>query len=297
LDATVLPPEPKTDDDRPGRVGEDGVRRFATNEEAEEYGEEFLDDPDTNPHAYPNLPVDQRTAIEGYTDPDRDPYNRVLRAPDHWSRQLVLAEVRSNGGPGFALYELTGPLLRPPTMADVTRAHARRDDLTEAQRAVVDDIMGHAPGAREQRLDHWRRRAGYAGRLSDSYGRFPSVGDILDRVRLIDEAIGRNPLPEPLLAHRGLHTVDFMTGYDPNDLNALVGTVQTDSAFLSTSLGVRGRAPDSGHTPFQLHLTLPDGTHGLWLNGYTESSADDRELLLPRGTRYRITGVRTEGTG
>ncbi|WP_040689519.1 ADP-ribosyltransferase, partial [Nocardiopsis lucentensis] len=282
-------------DHRPGTVSEDGVRRFATDEEAEEYGEEFLDDPDTNPHAYPNLPADRRTAIDRYAHPDRDLYNRILRAPDHRSRQRILQDLRADGRPGFALYELTGPGLRPPTMADIQSAFDRRHELTNTQRDLVESIVNAADPP--SGLARWRRRAGYAGRLSDSYGRFPTVGDILDRVRLIDRVIAGNPLPEPLTTHRGLHTVDFMTGYDPNDLNALVGTVQTDSAFLSTSLGAGAQAPGSERAPFQLHLTLPDGTHGLWLNGYTGSSADARELLLPRDIRYRITGVRTEGTG
>ncbi|WP_040689517.1 ADP-ribosyltransferase, partial [Nocardiopsis lucentensis] len=282
-------------DDRPGTIGGDGVRRFATDGEGLSYGDRILGDPDTNPHSYPNLPEDHRRAIDGYTDPDRIPYDRLLRAPDDQTRQRILQELSSDRGWSFPLYELTGPDPRTPTMWDIGVAAGRSDELTLAQQSFVDAILSASDPL--EALTHWRDQAGSAARLIDAFGRLPTLEDIAQRVSLIDEAIGRNPLPEPLLVRWDVHDISLLTGYDPDDPDSLVGTVQTERGYPPTSLGAGARVPGSERAPFQFHLALPDGTHGLWLGDRADTRADARGLLLPRGTRYRITGVRTEGTG
>ncbi|WP_206538968.1 ADP-ribosyltransferase [Nocardiopsis lucentensis] len=283
---------PSSGDHRPGTIGADGVRRFDSDGDGQAYGATYLDDPDRNPHAFEMLPQDQQGAIDGYVIRDRAPYDRILRAPNDQARQQVLQELMSDRGVGIPLYELARPHLRPPTMADIVDAYDRRNELTDAQRIIVHNIL--TAGDPAAALTRWRGQAGYAGQLIDAFGRVPTLQDITHGFDLIDQAIDDNPLPEPLLVHPNLHGRSFLAEYDPDDPSQLVGTVQTDPAYLLTSLGAEVEAPGAGHTPFRLHLTLPDGTHGLWLGGHTGTPGNTRTLLLPRNTRYQITGVRTE---
>jgi 8-oxo-dGTP pyrophosphatase MutT (NUDIX family) len=140
------------------------------------------------------------------------------------------------------------------------------------------------------RLEELTGDAGNAGLLIDSFGHFPTVEDIRRRIRLIDEVIDHSPLPEPLLVNRGLDRLSFMDGFAPDDPRSLEGTVQTEPGYLSTSLGADTDLTSLDPHPFHLHLTLPAGARGFWL-GPNSAVPDQRELLLPRDTRYLIERV------
>ncbi|MFV2199190.1 ADP-ribosyltransferase, partial [Nocardiopsis sp. LOL_012] len=160
---------------------------------------------------------------------------------------------------------------------------------------LVHDVL-FAPDPR-QRLALWLNQAGAAGRAAQAFNGFPTPDTLLEQARLLDQALALNPLPEPLIAHRGLDHIGFMAGHDPDDLQTLVGTTQTEPGYLSTSLGANAHLPNWNHRmPIELHLALPTGTHGLWPGRHSRVPAQ-RELILPRGTRYRIkrAAINSEG--
>ncbi|MFV2199126.1 ADP-ribosyltransferase, partial [Nocardiopsis sp. LOL_012] len=271
----------------PGALGPDGVRRFASSDEGQEYGDRVLDNPDNARATFDRLPPEYRAAVFGYTSPGAWPYNDMLRAADHDDREALLEEWYIDDGPGLPLYELADPQMRPPTLDDIRNA-LTRTDLTQGQLALVEDIVSSADPA--ARLAELRDDSGNTGLLVDSFGRFPTIEDVYQRIHLIDQAIDANPLPEATLAHRALDTIDFLEGFDGSNVQALEGTVQTERGYLSTSLGADTGIPGLRTGPFHLHLTLPAGTKAFWL-GRHSAVPGQRELLLPRETEYRITQV------
>ncbi|MEU9025485.1 ADP-ribosyltransferase [Actinomadura sp. NPDC048394] len=76
---------------------------------------------------------------------------------------------------------------------------------------------------------------------------------------------------------------------DDRNPQILEGTVQTSPGPMSSSLGVTPGTKAGIHS-FLLHLRLPEGAQGIWL-GRQVDFPHERELLLPRGTRYRIIKV------
>ncbi|UGT65097.1 hypothetical protein LTT61_23155 [Nocardia asteroides] len=107
------------------------------------------------------------------------------------------------------------------------------------------------------------------------------------------------PLPstEPIRVTRGLEGIAFLRGSDgermsyPYDHTQLLGTVQHEPGYMSTSVGHDLVVTPDGRTfHYRLDLTLPPGTPALWI-GPNSGLPRDNELLLARDTRYRITGI------
>jgi hypothetical protein len=98
----------------PGEIGEDGFRRFSTNEEAQRYGDEKLD-------IFNRLPVDQQRAIRGYTRSSW-PYNAILRSEDP---QKTLNWILSNPNVREELLETFDGKL--PTLSDINDRIALMD--------------------------------------------------------------------------------------------------------------------------------------------------------------------------
>ncbi|MGY2061501.1 ADP-ribosyltransferase, partial [Nocardia gipuzkoensis] len=128
-----------------------------------------------------------------------------------------------------------------------------------------------------------------------------SVDSIARQIELLDQATRRPvPISEPLRLVRGLVDIGFLLDMDGNRLGArdpalLIGTVQTEPGFLSTSVSRdMVTMPDGRVFKYRLNLVLPVGGHGLWI-GRRSGVPDATELLLPRSTRYRITSVYSAG--
>nr|WP_231494142.1 ADP-ribosyltransferase [Nocardiopsis sp. CNT312] len=274
----------------PGRVGPDGIRRFGTDDEAEAYGEHVLGDPGTNPHSFGNLTGEERTAVLGYTT-SAVPYNSLMRIANRQDREDLMEQWLYTRGPLWPLYEMTG--FTPLTLESVAEGYERFTSLPREQAALVQEIMESAdPAWALQQMKTWRWT--HSTILIESFGALPTFEEIEHRIDLINRVIARNPLPERITVHRVLYEINFMRGFTPEDPHALVGQIQREPAFLSTSLGV-GTPFGSGRFPFELHLTLPPGTGGLWL-GKHSVYPDQRELLLQHGTEYQVTAV-TERDG
>ncbi|WP_131736236.1 WXG100-like domain-containing protein [Actinomadura roseirufa] len=277
-------PDPDADP-LPGEV-RDGFRRFATNGEGSNYGENHLG------RVFHDLPPEQRRAILEYTRHSW-PYNDLLRPDGTLDMAQVrqrLAEWHDSVYPGWSLYELTGG--RVPTLDDIYDAIGR-DDLTPDQERLITEIMDDAdPGAA---LDyHVREGAGDRGLITASFGHWPTPEEFAERVRLMDAALDQ-PLPEPIEVQRGLQDVNFLPGFDPDNPDGLLGARWTEPGFTSAALGRVPPELNGMRPPVYLHLEVPAGIRALWMG--TESVyPTQRELVLARFLTYEITDVRQFGT-
>ncbi|WP_121435114.1 ADP-ribosyltransferase [Actinomadura pelletieri] len=273
-------PTPDGSDPLPGHMDDDGIRRFDTDDDGQDYGDRHLSD------QYNDLPAEERAAIREYTRHSW-PYNPHLRGQADVANSL--RQWYANVGPGWSLFEMNHG--RPPSMSDIYDA-AHRTDLTPEQRHIVDDILNNPQPGR--RLEAWIQHSGARGIIARSFDGFPTVAEFNERVRLIDQALSHR-LPEGVQVLRGLHDVNFMNGFNGNP-RSLIGTVQTEQSFMSTALGRTTPPIDGQHHPIVMHMDVPEGSRGLWM-GRNSLFPDQRELILPRNTRYEIMDARVEADG
>lgn len=268
-----------------GRIGPDGCRRFSDDAAGERYGENRL------AHVYRNLPPNLRNAIYQYTvqsfpngplrtgHPNMDPYFDGLRRDSHSL---------------WVLTHLNGEWT-PTTRAELERIWFR-PDLTPDQRALVHyalsqphpEMFLYTLGERHRQLEFLR---GY-------FGAEPTQATFLNRIAELDAAVDQ-PLPEPVQVIRGLHDISFMSARDGHPLgnrspSLLIGTEQQELAYMSTSLGATPAVIDGDPYSIRIELDVPAGSRGLWM-GRSSAYDDQRELILPRGTRYRVTSVSPAG--
>ncbi|MFW6642077.1 ADP-ribosyltransferase [Nocardiopsis algeriensis] len=278
----------------PGDLDRDGIRRFPDDADVDAYAQQVLLDPTVNPHAFDNLPREQQDAVLGYTT--NSWINNVARAGDAAAGQRLLDSWvnRANasiargemGLRGWDLYELNGRV--KPTLADLQAARARTD-LTPNQRSLVEEIFAHKNP--RDALGYWLKRTGPLGVMAETNGgRYPDVNDAYALMRNLDPAVQR-PLPEGVEAVRGLHSLDHLDGFDPNNIGALIGTTQVERGYMSTSLGNTLTTVDGKPFIFTLNLDVPSGAQGVWV-GVRSRYPNQRELVLARGTRYIIDDVR-----
>lgn len=187
------------------------------------------------------------------------------------------------------LAPLTGPT-NSPTIRQL-RMLANRTDLSPEQQHIIRSILSdRLPDRRAQEI--WRN-ASTLGRMMHDFGR-PITHDLFyAHLAGLDRALAR-PLPERVEAVRGLQEVSFMTidefgtELGSGDPRRLVGTIQTETGYISSSLGARPPARFDG--PVRMEFDLPAGTHAGWM-GARSAFPDQRELILQRGTQYEIREV------
>lgn len=107
---------------------------------------------------------------------------------------------------------------------------------------------------------------------------------------------GFGPAPEDFLVHRGTGWNEFVMGGErktqipPPPPESLIGTVQTQHGYMSTSIGTS--AAFGGDV--QLKILVPKG-HGVsWAMPYSQFSSE-RELLMQRGTSIFVHDVYKKG--
>lgn len=103
----------------------------------------------------------------------------------------------------------------------------------------------------------------------------------------IDSAIAKGVTPEDLTVVRATNPENF-----DRPMEELIGTTQSDSAFLSASLGNR----PVFYGDVTLYLRLPAGSNALYVETLSTKPME-RELLLPRDTQYLITDVQISNDG
>ncbi|WP_396454083.1 ADP-ribosyltransferase [Actinomadura sp.] len=267
-----------------GRTDPDGVHRFDTDRQGERYGENRLG------HVFRHLPEPLRRAAWWYTRQSMP--NRFLRpgGPDLGAHLNRLAWSEWSA---VQLHHLNGGRM-PTRLEEIVRLRSRTD-LDPHQRQLVDRLLAPPLTSVTARLEQLRADHQERHWLRQYLGEEPTEQAFWRRIAELDQALNQ-PLPEPVQAVRGLSDLNFLLGRDGLPLNGrdpvanLVGTVQTEAAPMSTSLG-RDPAQVDGHSfGNRVRLVLPPGSRGLWM-GSASAFPDQRELILPRGTRYQITSV------
>ncbi|MGW5771394.1 ADP-ribosyltransferase [Streptomyces longwoodensis] len=106
----------------------------------------------------------------------------------------------------------------------------------------------------------------------------------------MDRVMGTRPVPEDLMVVRGTAVdhiqVDGLPIDSPMDM---LGETFDDKAFTSTALGKTPPPPFDGK-PVWMHLRVPKDTPALWIDHLSEYPGE-RELLLARGSEYKVTRV------
>lgn len=99
----------------------------------------------------------------------------------------------------------------------------------------------------------------------------------------LDAAIGKATVPETVEVYRGI----------TRPLPFSKGDVFTDKGFLSTS-GAKGTAGAFSEKEGALmHIRVPKGANAAWVDAVNDGG--ERELLLPRGSKFKVLSVKTEG--
>ncbi|MFC9434746.1 ADP-ribosyltransferase [Nocardia sp. NPDC057030] len=129
------------------------------------------------------------------------------------------------------------------------------------------------------------------GKFTYAFGRWPTWQEVEERINLMDEALN-SPIPEGLEILRSLADSNFMQkGASPFEL---VGTTWREPGYTSGSLGRNPTGPPIIKAGAHLHLTVPEGTKGLYV-GRASVFPDQREIILQRGLAYEFTSVKQEG--
>lgn len=114
-----------------------------------------------------------------------------------------------------------------------------------------------------------------------------------EAIRNLDALMDAAPrTPAPIVSYRN---VGFSS--EALDLRQMpVGTVIRDRGYVSTTIKPiapqQAIVPDAAAAAARLRITVPEGTPGVYLNaqGRRSAFAYERELLLPRGTIFEVTG-------
>ncbi|MDR6868709.1 hypothetical protein J2Y69_003333 [Microbacterium resistens] len=119
-------------------------------------------------------------------------------------------------------------------------------------------------------------------------GKGTPSGDWVEQTKHLDEAM--QPMPEDVIVRRGSGLDAFADALGirhgsipPHDPRGLVGSIQMDYGYMSTSVGQT--AAFGGD--LALEIKVPAGYPSIWLSP-DSSYPSERELLLARGTRLFI---------
>ncbi|MEU4505385.1 ADP-ribosyltransferase, partial [Streptomyces sp. NPDC024089] len=110
--------------------------------------------------------------------------------------------------------------------------------------------------------------------------------EVLHDIAEMDRVMSTRPVPDDIMVVRG-------TGLGHLKLDSpldMLGKTYPDKGYTSTSLG---NHPVSGFAGKEaiLHLRVPKGTPALWLEKVSKFDVSERELLLARGSEFKVTRV------
>jgi hypothetical protein len=106
--------------------------------------------------------------------------------------------------------------------------------------------------------------------------------------KALDSALAKSTVHQDTTVYRAISDPDAL-----GDLNSLVGKTITDKGYASTSLSKKA-AEDYGDGII-CKINVPKGSHAAYISGVKDKEGQDftgnRELLLPRDAKYKITKV------
>lgn len=108
----------------------------------------------------------------------------------------------------------------------------------------------------------------------------------------IDRALAQTSTPEPIMVYRAL---DFPELNDVIARGEWEGYVFREPAYMSTAMHKAGAEAFLEDAPVIMRLHVPAGTPAAYLDLDKIQVKGEYELLITRGTRYRITDVKSAG--
>ena len=113
----------------------------------------------------------------------------------------------------------------------------------------------------------------------------------------IDKALRKSSVPENVTVYRGMRPEAFEGVIDPTDPGKLRGLVLPDKGFAATSLSEETARGGYGIHGILAEIRVPKGTKAAYLDtsGIHQYAYTEYEMLLPRGTRFKVVGARKEG--
>ncbi|MES9507928.1 ADP-ribosyltransferase [Streptomyces sp. NPDC000609] len=149
------------------------------------------------------------------------------------------------------------------------------DNLDPSAKQALWDYTGETFPSYHDMNGHLRGTAGF--------GPEPAV---LHDIAEMDRVMSTRPVPDDIMVVRG-------TGLGHLKLDSpldMLGKTYPDKGYTSTSLG---NHPVSGFAGKEaiLHLRVPKGTPALWLEKVSKFDVSERELLLARGSEFKVTRV------
>lgn len=167
---------------------------------------------------------------------------------------------------------------------------ANGDLVQNTRHAYTDWALGLSP----QEINHLKQY---------TYSHHHAINESLRGERPMDPAMQREidtmqgallkaKIPEDMVVYRGVDTT-----ISPAEARQQIGKDFINEGFSSTSLDFQTGFQFSGfkdfetpHTVYQ--FTLPKGLSGGFIDGISGNKGEN-EMLLPKGARFRVTGVRT----
>ncbi|MCM6776076.1 alpha/beta hydrolase [Nocardia sp. CDC159] len=293
-DGTPIPATPtRPTADQAAPESSRNVRRFQTDAEAAEYGSRHLRELKTLPpqvrlavHAYERETV-VNSILRTHSDPGEiEPYL------DRLQRNAEIVDLLDSDYPDLS----DAPSLAQAKAQLITEGASPE---TDERIQFIDEILNHPdPGQRWTEIkgewDHYYLLMAYYQQYFGDFG--PEV--VQRQIDLLDQATRRQlRLPETVQVFRALPDIHYLvdsqgTPLADRDPENLIGTVQTERGYLSTSLTA---TPLVNH-PYVMKLAVPRGSLGLYI-GEDGVVRDQQEVLLARNTEYRITAVEREPNG
>lgn len=153
------------------------------------------------------------------------------------------------------------------------------DDLPPEARQALRDYTGEPPYTGAPGYATYREMNGFL-RGDTNLG----TPEVMNNIREVDRALAGNPLREDVMVVRGSGTAHL----DFDRPESLVGRTITDPGYTSSSLGNHPVPSFEGKDAI-LRLRVPEGTPAAWVEKVSDFGVTERELLLGRGTSYRVT--------
>ncbi|MFB7618301.1 putative T7SS-secreted protein [Kitasatospora sp. NPDC056181] len=191
-------------------------------------------------------------------------------------------------------YDPAAAALRDSQLVEVRAAER---NLTGAARHFFDDIDAKEFGAKTwndvaERLPAEQKDAvakytwGSDGEINGALrGTGPSTPEANRLIPQLDKALEAQRVPEDVIVGRGTD-LGHLGFENPMDLR---GHRFTEDGFMSTAIG---ELPSSfAGKQGVLHLVVPEGTPGLWVEKVGRAGNSERELLLGRGLTWQVDRV------
>ncbi|MFF9160359.1 ADP-ribosyltransferase [Streptomyces longwoodensis] len=171
---------------------------------------------------------------------------------------------------------------------DVTPSVSNKAGLDYGNAYWNDFLDGLSPESR----DALRTYSGNEYDLINSHLRSgsPLSDELKHTIEEMDRVMGTRPVPEDLMVIRGTAVDHVRVNGAPirSPLDMLGGTFD-DKAFTSTALG-KTPPPPFDQKPVWMHLRVAKDTPALWID-HLSKYPGERELLLARGSEYKVTRV------